>query len=841
MMADDLWAAVTIGSAEILRPAAGRLPYRFGPDHLSRDRALDRIRGRLGDLAGVLASGASAEALAVFREATHDWTDGFEVTTAPERLAQHLILTTRLAELPAVADALSALSKATGSIDGYVKSLALSLAKLPSFVDESAKLLRSLNAGDGLAAQYAVGLGQLTEALDLGDGLARRLADFIGPSFSAEVGSLLDGVQSARGLGRALSSFGLGEIGATVLTGGVSAIATSFLGKLFDFAGDQGVLGEQLAALQREVKQLRTEMAERFARVDARLNQILDILTTEFGEINDALAQVLSNQDALFERLDHLEERIDTRFDRLEDYLRASFQELKLDDFKTTYLQYVGQGEPTAERERFNYARAIFLKLATEDAFRDILAGSEGRSFEAKNLAHEMSRPLHGNLDYLRQWVAKLDPTSTSDAGVIGNVWAWAMGAKAWMELIRLNPQHPINSNDIQAIRGAGRALERSLRRLLWNDQNQPRSVVVSAISEEAVRDLKATIAELRGHFVEWKASANASAVSLFGEPAPTGAELLPTTLAPQTPELVAIAAPDGLRASLSAVPGLLSAIGSLVASSQPLAATYVARFAVVEHWRNPAAYFQLDDGRVVPVAKNTDRLIVEAIVTLNGKTLVRAHVRSQPIETLSYTWTGGHASGKRVYHENQLDLRGALAQHWTAGQKLAANVAVTTEGSAPSSVREAISAANANTADLRARYRAALTTALKRDGGAAASAPGATPLASTAGILRGREALFFALLRVGLGTTHERDDLQAVLYGPEGISNGCERILVCFEDTDPTRVWGRLRVLEQASVHATSRVLEVVRSRESSVSGLELSRVTADELLAFQSARWTA
>jgi hypothetical protein len=168
------------------------------------------------------------------------------------------------------------------------------------------------------------------------------------------------------------------------------------------------------------------------------------------------------------------------------------------------------------------------------------------------------------------------------------------------------------------------------------------------------------------------------------------------------------------------------------------------------------------------------------------------------------------------------------------SGQTIAGSPVLAVEGSANSVVQGAITIASTHSADLRTRYRTALAAALERQ--AVSSLPG--DLAAKARILRGREALLVALLRVGLGTTYERDDLQSVLYGAAGASNGCQQILGSF-DADPSRVWERIQALEQAPLDATTRLLLVAGTRTADVGGLALLQVTQYELAAFQSAHW--
>jgi len=228
----------------------------------------------------------------------------------------------------------------------------------------------------------AIGFGnpKLAEEVSVtGNAMIQVAEAFNGYSATAaRLGDLAKMVGGSAGLGQGLAS--------VVLTGNVVGAAL----QVFDLFSRKGpspeqrmnqMLLEQIQALRQQVEQLRTEMHDRFDRVDLALNRIYDTIEDRFDKVDWTLGvltgDMIEIQSALFDLqadLNRLESRI---VDYLDDISRM--------DLRLAINYYLGYeavtGLPMPYSPEYLYAQNLFYTWVTDFANDELHAGPLMRDF----------------------------------------------------------------------------------------------------------------------------------------------------------------------------------------------------------------------------------------------------------------------------------------------------------------------------------------------------------------------------------------------------------------------------------------------------------------------------
>jgi len=150
----------------------------------------------------------------------------------------------------------------------------------------AAERIRQRTALDVANAHASLGLA--ANLIGLHDPrLGRQVSAVSGAAFGVHAG--VRAFETAVELGANMT------LATTALTGNFVGAALSLVGAFSDTPSPEQMLMEQMQQLSRQVDQLRTEMHDRFDRVDARLLTILDTVTDGFRDVQNRLDELEGN------------------------------------------------------------------------------------------------------------------------------------------------------------------------------------------------------------------------------------------------------------------------------------------------------------------------------------------------------------------------------------------------------------------------------------------------------------------------------------------------------------------------------------------------------------------
>jgi hypothetical protein len=384
-------------------------------------------------------------------------------------------------------------------------SVALSLAelnelartefgKINASIDDLQQTVNSINAKQGVLLDYVLDERERREAQALAAAKAREhqlklqvaasavnivatLAGYIDPERGKQIGVI---GSSALQIAEAYSSWteavaGLGTLDAltslstAAMTGNVINAAL----QVFSLFGpsqptpEQMIL-EEIGKLREQVGELRTEMHDRFDRVDAQLNAIYTTLQDRFDKIDLRLGKI----DGDIQEIQQTLLRLDQTLSRIE---RNSFEFLDATNRRPLlnaingglgYKERTGQDMPY--QPDFVQYENDFHSWGTLFAFDALSAGPTQRDYsDAAVLAELNAFPLDVNINYLNGWLQAhgLQPFANKR---LPGPRDWLFASRAYAQLGLDWPEHAarIKPERQAALDAIGRDLEQAMQNI---------------------------------------------------------------------------------------------------------------------------------------------------------------------------------------------------------------------------------------------------------------------------------------------------------------------------------------------------------------------------------------
>jgi hypothetical protein len=254
-------------------------------------------------------------------------------------------------------------------------------------------------------------------------------------------------------------------LGGVILTGNILG-ATMSVVSLFSGGGsssDQQIL-QGIAQVREMINQLRTEMHQRFDRVDAALNQIYDTMNDRFNQIDVALGILRGDVQEIQESLYNLESDLY----RIERKTFAFLDAVSRQDLNEAINGYLGYRETYGEVipwTSYQVAENRLFTWAVNTALDEVRSGSSGRACDDASLYAELtSQPLENNLNYIAQYLTTKGWPSFTQVR-LANPRDWAIAAEGTMQLHAESPMffRHVSSNRLEQIYRVGVDLERAV------------------------------------------------------------------------------------------------------------------------------------------------------------------------------------------------------------------------------------------------------------------------------------------------------------------------------------------------------------------------------------------
>jgi len=213
---------------------------------------------------------------------------------------------------------------------------------------------------------------------------------------------------------------------------------------------EQQILAE-LDGLRNQVDNLRTEMHERFDRIDAGLNEIFQVLVTNFQSVNFKVDNINANLDSVSRRLATTQAAIyevSVRVDRIERLLSVYFAD-SANDTVSEYTDRCLQNPRMTERRPFPECESYFLRRGTQQAVTDTASVGpplNQRQFGDKDLVTELEYPLEKNITYISHFLYDNVSDSIPALTNVANPVDWATAAAAYYRLAVENPAQGVAS-----------------------------------------------------------------------------------------------------------------------------------------------------------------------------------------------------------------------------------------------------------------------------------------------------------------------------------------------------------------------------------------------------------
>ena len=274
------------------------------------------------------------------------------------------------------------------------------------------------------------------------------------------------------------------------MVGAVMSVVSMF--KPSQPSPDPMVMAE-LQKISQQISQLRTEMHDRFDRVDASLNKIMDKLDASFASIDYQLGILNGNvadiQKGLFQLtadLNHVQQNIYT-------FLDTGFrQDLLLEiNGSLGYQQRTGSAMPYYPA--FVNAENTFQTWSTVFASDPLRAGPFQRDYTSSGILTQLDTfPLSFNINYLSNYPSQVLGLAALSSQRLPNPIDIAFSANAYAQLMDENPTYAsrINPARMTAIQNAITNVQQSLAKIpdkilfaaLLNDYRNKGNLVNQAI-----------------------------------------------------------------------------------------------------------------------------------------------------------------------------------------------------------------------------------------------------------------------------------------------------------------------------------------------------------------------
>ena len=325
---------------------------------------------------------------------------------------------------------------------------------------EAREVARALAAAK--AAEYELTIKALQSSISI----ITTLTGFIAPAHAKQVSTILnsalmitdsmtkwlDAVAGLNGLNK------LTSLSTVVMTGNVLGAVMNVV-NLFGGAQptpDQMIL-EEIGKLRQQVNQLRTEMHDRFDRIDQELNVIystmqdrFDLIDIQLGKINGNIQEVQKSLVALDLKLSRIERN---NFE----FLDALGRRPLLEAINGGLGYQRRTGEPMPYQPQFVEFENVLHGWGTLHAFDALAAGPTQRDYSAGALLTELNAfPVDANLNYLNGWLSANGYPALSNKRLASpRDWLFATRAYAQLGLDwpahmrRIDPQRHAQLNAI--------------------------------------------------------------------------------------------------------------------------------------------------------------------------------------------------------------------------------------------------------------------------------------------------------------------------------------------------------------------------------------------------------
>ncbi|MEU1812645.1 hypothetical protein [Micromonospora aurantiaca (nom. illeg.)] len=233
----------------------------------------------------------------------------------------------------------------------------------------------------------------------------------------------------------------IGSLSTVVLTGNVLG-AVMTLAPLFLGSGpsEHELVMQEIGKLREQVDELRTEMHDRFDRVEAILTAVYDDIMSVLHRMSTDLAGVVRDIDAIKRQINGLE----TRVDQLSLSMQEALKKSALNDTEfviNTYVGYTARTKRPLSVAQYDETEGRLFTTATSTAVGApfVLTPAEWSQPGVDPVRVLDEKSPYGAIDYLSYLARTWDPaypatTKVPHAGV------WTMSARAYTALALENP-----------------------------------------------------------------------------------------------------------------------------------------------------------------------------------------------------------------------------------------------------------------------------------------------------------------------------------------------------------------------------------------------------------------
>lgn len=340
-------------------------------------------------------------------------------------------------------------------------------------------------------AQQAIEKREITlEDIEQGGAVVSKLIGFANPKLGKQVGTVISSsiaiykatTQMVSALSKGLS-FATG-IASAAATGNIIGAAMEIF-SLFGSSGpspDQLIL-DMIGEVKQQIETLRTEMHERFDRIDAKLNalegilnQIMDEMTVRFDRIDFNLGVLNDNVTDIQIALVGLQSQLN----RVEQNLFIYMSDVQLDRYRNAINGGLGFydkfGVTMAYNPQYLFYENEFHFWATQVS-KTALRSNPGASanFADDNILPQLSNhSLLSNINYLRQFPSAKFGLPALTGAPLANAEDWVTASEAYITLASENRNHAaqVNSSRLDQVVAVGTELQSAIRNITKQGSN---------------------------------------------------------------------------------------------------------------------------------------------------------------------------------------------------------------------------------------------------------------------------------------------------------------------------------------------------------------------------------
>lgn len=233
----------------------------------------------------------------------------------------------------------------------------------------------------------------------------------------------------------------IGSLSTVVLTGNVlgavMTLAPMFLGS---GPSEHELVMQEIGKLREQVDRLRTEMHDRFDRIEAMLSAIYDDVMTVLERMSTDLGGVIRDIDAIKRQIYGLE----TRVDQLSLSMQQALKKSQLNDAEfviNTYVGYTARTKRTLSTAQYDEGEGRLFTAATSLSAGApfVLTPAEWSQPDVDPVRVLDEKTPYGSIDYLSYLARTWDPAYPATTK-IPHAGVWAMAARAYTALALENP-----------------------------------------------------------------------------------------------------------------------------------------------------------------------------------------------------------------------------------------------------------------------------------------------------------------------------------------------------------------------------------------------------------------